>query len=237
MLAGIANYVRHARLAPARIDFLMTSLAGGRSDIMSVIRWKTCGCCGGLGLHRRDLGQMPEVSYELPDLTIGQIPGGHAGVTDAVADMVEELTIRNRLNGKRTKRGRARILTRADGGFAAPLIGVTGFAFLPIKIMSRCDAGGIVFQWIDAFFGVVGNALMQQPGRDQCLGGRWLFGSGRQSGDKDGVERREEGGNRCDHAKTPNYEFSSHHSCPSGCRTVGSNAGSSGMRDVGFVNC
>src|ERR1700722_17876951 len=46
MFAGIAHDVGHARLAPTRVDFLMTSFASDRSDIMPVIRRHRRWCGG-----------------------------------------------------------------------------------------------------------------------------------------------------------------------------------------------
>jgi hypothetical protein len=43
MFAGIAHYVGHAGLAPTRVDLLVTSLAGNRSNVVPVISWRRRG--------------------------------------------------------------------------------------------------------------------------------------------------------------------------------------------------
>src|SRR5580692_9461323 len=133
MLAGVAHDIGHAGLAPTRIDLLVTAFACDRSDITSVIRGNGRG--GVLGRHRRDLGQMTNEAHKLPDLTVRQIPSGHAGVTDAVADVVEKLAVGGRLDRERTKCRWTRILVAPDSRFASPIVSVAGFALLPVKFM------------------------------------------------------------------------------------------------------
>src|SRR5580704_13678682 len=90
------------------------------------------------GNHLRNLGQVSDIGHELPDLMVLQIPA-----TDAVADVVEKLTIRRRRDGGRAQRGYAREFIGADRGFPAAVIGVTGFALLPVEFFSCRGVGSV----------------------------------------------------------------------------------------------
>src|SRR5579872_3157523 len=129
---------------------------------MSVIRRGSSLCGSGRRNERRHLRQVPEIGHQLPDLPVGQIPGRHARVTDAVANMIKKLPVGSRLNRKGAKCRRARILVAADGGLAASVISVTGLAFVAVKLSPRRDACRIVLQrtgacpeWIDASLGKI----------------------------------------------------------------------------------
>jgi hypothetical protein len=211
VFAGIAHDVGHAGLAPTRVDLLMTSLAGSRSDVMPVIRrhyhWR-----GGRrrdrcrGRHRRYTRQVPDIAHQLPNLTVGQIPRGHAGVTDAIADMVKQLTVRRCRDGGRAQRRHPRKFVGTDGGFSAAVIGVTDLALLPVKVFSRRGIGRIG-RWIGTCLKHVRHALMQQPGRENGLGGRRFGAGAREAGNHFGVENTKDRGYRCDYEKTPDEEF------------------------------
>ena len=218
MFAGIADDIGHARLAPACIDLLVASLAGSRSDIMSVIG-RHCRRNGGrkrggcLRRHRRHLRQMPDEAHELPDLAVGQIPGRHAGVTDAVADVVKYFSVRSCRDRRRAQCRHAREFLGADHGLATAVVAVAGFALLLEKVFSSSDVGRIS-RWIDADPGPEWNTLMQQPGRENRLGRRRFGARARQPRNDFSVKNAEDGSRRHGNERTPDQELSAHRSRP-----------------------
>src|ERR1700735_905167 len=94
-----------------------------------------CGSAGGAGSGRRR--QVAEESHDLPNLLIGEIPGWHRGVADAVMDVCENLTVGQ--HGERLAKGwRAWIEMLADGCATASVKAVADRAPLP----NRKRAGG-----------------------------------------------------------------------------------------------
>jgi hypothetical protein len=82
-----------------------------------------------------------EEGYDLPNLMIGEIPGRHRRVADAVIDVGENLTVGQR--GDRLAKGRrARIDMLADGCAAAAVKTVADRAFL---LKGRRARGDICF--------------------------------------------------------------------------------------------
>ena len=169
--------------------------------------------CGRRGVrrprrHLRNLGQVSDIGHELPDLMVRQVPGGHAGVTDTVADVVKKLTVRRCRDGGRAKRGRTRVFAGTGGGFSAAVIGVANFAFFPVELSPRRDVGGIRPLRIDAPLCGVWNRLVQQPGRNDGLGRRWLAAGARQAWNEHRVETAKNDGDCYDNADAPDEDFS-----------------------------
>ena len=137
-------------------------------------------------------GKMADIGNKLPDLTVREIPGRHRRVPDAVADMIENLAIRQ---GRRqgAQNGRTREAAGAQFGFSAAVIGMAGLALGGEQVMPSPDVGRIRLriQRIDLVLFRRRNAGMQQPGRHLHFKPRRLLSRYRQSG-----EQQEIGGTR-----------------------------------------
>src|SRR6185437_6546713 len=109
-------------------------------------------------------GQVSDVQHELPDIPVGQIPGGHPSVPDAVADMVEYLAVSQQAgDGDPAQRGWTRILASADLRVTAAVVGVTHLAFLPEQRGACRNVGLTGGQGVGAGSKVRRNAVAQQP--------------------------------------------------------------------------
>ena len=92
---------------------------------------------------------MPDECNELPDLPIGHVPRRHAGVSDTVANVVEDFSIRDRGNGC-SKRWRARVLARTDLSLSAAVKSVADLALLFKQGTADGDLRRIILQRIGA---------------------------------------------------------------------------------------
>ena len=145
----IADDIRHPRLASSGHRCRVARPAGVGADI--------AGGFGSVGLgagtagrrQRRDPGQVAKVGDKLPELSIRHRPCRHAGVSDAVPDVIENLAIRQSHDVHRAKRGRPRIFAGADLRFSAPVIAVADFALLPEHVLPCRDIGGVAAKRID----------------------------------------------------------------------------------------
>ena len=93
MLARVAHDVGHRRLLPAVVDAGMARLAGLGSGVAPARREPARQAGDRVRGHRRGLRQIPHVENKLPDLPVRQVPGRHACVPYAVADVIENLAI------------------------------------------------------------------------------------------------------------------------------------------------
>src|ERR1700674_2739488 len=95
----------------------------------------------GRRLRRRsgDSGQIAQVGAELPEFPIGKRPRGHAGVPDAVLEVIEELPIAHALHLSAAQIRWPRILTAADFRLAAAVVRVANLALLGVELMARVD--------------------------------------------------------------------------------------------------
>src|ERR1700751_3746328 len=184
MFTWIAHHIRHSRLAPPGIDALVTTLARDRSHIMWLGSRSSRRNYRRLGSQLRNLGQFSDIAYELPDLVIWKIPRGHAGVSNAVLNVIKKLAVRRCCDGRRAKRGRTRIFAGPDGGFSASVIRMADFALRSVKIASCRDVGRISPQRIDSILCFVRNALVQQPGCNHNLDLRRFVEGARKSGNE-----------------------------------------------------
>ena len=130
---------------------------------------------------------MAEESDDLPNFVIRQIPGRHRRVADAVVDVGEDLTVRQRRE-QLAKGRRARIDMLADGRVAASVEIVTDRAFL----LKRRSAGGdgrfVRLQRIDARRGLGRHAVSEQPGRDFHLDRGRRRARARETGERETIE-------------------------------------------------
>ena len=108
---------------------------------------------------------MTDEGDELPDLPVRHVPGRHARVSDAVADVIEHLAVRHRTDAD-AKRRRVRIFRVADPRPTAAVVAVADFAILPEQIASGDDVGGIRTQRIGLLLRLRRNTLVQKPGGD-----------------------------------------------------------------------
>ena len=160
MRARVAHDIGHARLLPARVNLLMAGLARRRADIVRA----------GLDRQRfrrlrRRWGQVAQEKNDLPDLLIGEIPGGHRRVANAVMHEGEYLPVGEDRESL-PKRGRARIDVRADRRPAAAVEAVADRAILLEERRAGREAGLIGLQRIDAISLLRRDAVHEQPGGD-----------------------------------------------------------------------
>src|SRR5690349_20329731 len=96
MLPWITHHVRHPRFLPSSIDFFVAFPAGRRPHIMG--RGHRSGLDGGCRLRRKcsDFWQMADEGDELPCLAVRHLPGWHARIPDAVANVIEDLSVGHR---------------------------------------------------------------------------------------------------------------------------------------------
>src|SRR5205807_7485692 len=107
--------------------------------------------------------QIADIEHELPDLSLRHAPGWHAGVPDAVTDVIEEFAVRHRRDECAKSRG-TRILAGADLAFATAVVAMADFAFLPEQITAGCDICDIGAERISLLARRVRHAMAQQPG-------------------------------------------------------------------------
>src|SRR3984885_8009233 len=108
---------------------------------------------------------MANESDELPDLPVRHVPCRHAGVSDAVADVIKHLAVGDRCDGCVQWR-HPRIFARAGLGFTATLIGVTDLAFLLEQLASCRDFRRIGAERVSPRFVPLGYARVEEPRRD-----------------------------------------------------------------------
>src|SRR5260370_41213374 len=82
---------------------------------------------------------MSHVGDELPNASVRHQPARHAGVPDAVFDVVEDLAVRLVLDAGLAKVGRMRILPCADLGLAAAVVRMANLALFPVHLVSSSD--------------------------------------------------------------------------------------------------
>src|SRR4029077_12068260 len=156
-----------------------------------------------------NMGQFSDISFNMKDLVIWKIPRGHAGVSNAVLNVIKKLAVRRCCDGRRAKRGRTRIFAGPDGGFSASVIRMADFALRSVKIASCRDVGRISPQRIDSILCIVRNALVQQPGCNHNLDLRRFVEGARKSGNECGVESTEQSCNRDEKRRKPDEDSSS----------------------------
>src|SRR6516225_7259877 len=130
MYSGITHDVGHPGLAPPLVDRLMTGFTSCGADVASGSRGRSACGHGRLRLKRGTLRQSAEICNELPDVLIRHPPSRHAGMPDAVPDVVEHFTVRHVLDVRTAKIARVRVLPVADSGLSAPVVSVADLAFL-----------------------------------------------------------------------------------------------------------
>src|SRR6185312_11697066 len=91
MLARIADDIGHPRLFPTIVDVLMTLRAVLRTHVVRAgqVRRRR----SSRRRARGDEREMSKVGHELPGAALGEIPGRHPGVPDAIGDVIEELAV------------------------------------------------------------------------------------------------------------------------------------------------
>ena len=193
MLARIAHHVGHARLLPALIDVGVAVLACRRADVVRRSHRRDRLRARHLRRQRGHLGQVAQIGAHLPDLAIGQLPRRHAGMPDAVLDVIEQLAVAHALDvGAAQIRG-PRILAAADLGLAAAVIGVTQLALAAVHLVPggdiRAARGGA--QRILHRPEAGGHGVMQQPLRDARLQRGRIFPRARAFPDDEGVQAAE----------------------------------------------
>jgi hypothetical protein len=124
---------------------------------------------------------MANVGNELPSLPVRQLPGGHAGISDAVSNVIKNLAVRHRRHVHRLQRRRTRILARTDLGFPAAVVAVARLTLLAEQVVPGGDLGRIVRQRIGARFCFRGNTPVKKPGCNLGLDRPELRASARQA--------------------------------------------------------
>ena len=157
-----------------------------------------------LAFGRRHDGQIAQISHKLPHLPVGEIPGGHRRVPDAVADVIENLAVRQRRH-QRAQHRRAREIPAADLGLAAAVIGVTGLALCGEQIVPGAHRRrvGTRPQRIGRLARRGRHAVMQQTACDFGLELRRLLPRHRQARQDQGIGRTGQRQNHHDRNNNP----------------------------------
>src|ERR1700722_11494658 len=82
---------------------------------------------------------MAQVGAQLPELSIGQRPRRHAGVSNAVLEVVKQLPVAHALDIGAAQVGWPRILTAPDLGLPAAVVGMADLALLSIDLVACFD--------------------------------------------------------------------------------------------------
>src|ERR1700679_2987707 len=80
---------------------------------------------------------MAQVRAQLPELSVGQRPSRHAGMSNPVLEVIKQFTVAHALDGGTAQVRRPRILAASDLGLSPAIIGVANLAFLSIDRMTR----------------------------------------------------------------------------------------------------
>jgi hypothetical protein len=86
---------------------------------------------------------MSKVHDQLPTLSLGQGPTGHAGVTDAVHEVEVNLPVTLRLHDALTQIRWTRVFAGRNLSFSAPVIGVADLALLSVDRLSGDNVGAV----------------------------------------------------------------------------------------------
>src|ERR1700722_11082800 len=84
---------------------------------------------------------MPQIGAHLPELAVRKCPRRHAGVPDAVLEVIKKLAVAHSLYIRAAQIWRSRILATADLCPAAAVIGMANLALLGVDLVTRFDVG------------------------------------------------------------------------------------------------
>ena len=160
---------------------------------------------------------MAQIRGQLPELSIGQRPRRHAGVSNPVLQVVKQLTIAHALDGGAAQVRWPRILAASDLGLAAAVVGMADLALLGVYRMPRLDLCTSRAD-IERIFhrSEIGRyRVMQQPLRDVRFKRRRILASARAFPHDEGVETQEQNG---DHSDARRREFQGSFGCH--CRAL-----------------
>src|SRR5579863_3953151 len=117
---------------------------------------------------------MPQIRAHLPELPVRKCPRRHAGVSDAIPEVIKQLAVAHSLYISGAQIRRPWILAAADLGPAAAVIGMANFALLGVYLVTRLDVSACRFH-IERIFhcSKTGwDGVVQEPLRDVDLE-RW----------------------------------------------------------------